>query len=230
MNTQTPSLPSSGTATNGYEVYASSGREEMLPFIPEGAKTFLDVGCSVGNFGALLKSRREAEVWGVETNPEAAAFASERLDYVINAPFDTQLDLKSKRFDCVIFNDVLEHMVDPYSALEHTKSLLLPGGHVVASIPNVRYFGNMWPLIVHRSWEYVESGILDRTHLRFFTVDSIRSMFVNLGYTIDQLVGINALEEYDTYFVRKYRILNFLALNRLDDMRWMQFAVVAHTS
>jgi hypothetical protein len=118
-------------------------------------------------------------------------------------------------------------MVDPYSALEYAKSLLSPGGKVVASIPNVRYFGNMWLLLVHRSWEYTDAGILDRTHLRFFTKKSIEAMFSDAGYAIETLEGINPVEIYEPWFRSKFRALNTLTFSAINDMRWLQFAVVA---
>ena len=212
---------------NSCEVYAGTDRREMLRFVPDDAATVLDVGCSVGNFGALLKNDRNVEVWGVEIDPEAVAIANGKLDKVICGPFDAALPLAERHFDCIVFNDVLEHMVDPYSALRFAKQLLAPKGRIVASIPNVRYFGNMWLLVKHKSWKYEDAGILDRTHLRFFTESSIRDMFTDAGYVIETMQGINPLEEIDNYFVTKFRLLNFLSMNSFADMRWLQFAVVA---
>lgn len=212
---------------NSFEVYESAVRSEMLEFIPETAEKILDVGCSVGNFGQLLKSEKTVEVWGVEIDRQATEMASEKLDKVLCGEFGGGLNLPEEYFDCVVFNDVLEHMVDPYEALRFTKRLLKKDGKVVASIPNVRYFDNIWNLVVHCRWDYVDAGILDRTHLRFFTKKSIRSTFTNLGFEIETLKGINPLEKYDAYYLRKFNFLNFLSLKRIEDMRWMQFAVVA---
>lgn len=212
---------------NDFNVYASVERHEMLRFVPESAETILDVGCSVGNFGEMLKAQRSAEVWGVEIDEDAAKIASQKLDKVFNDSFDEKLNLPEKKFDCIVFNDVLEHMIDPYSALEYAKKLLTENGVVVASIPNVRFFSNVILLMVHKNWEYVDSGILDRTHLRFFTKKSIESTFTQQNYSIEQLTGINPLEETDTHYVRKFKILNFLTLGHIEDMRWLQYAVVA---
>jgi len=212
---------------NDYRVYEESVRREMLPFVPENAKTILDVGCSVGNFGEMLKVERGAEVWGIEPDQEAAFLAARRLDNVLCGHFDPNLDLANKRFDCIVFNDVLEHMVDPYSALEYAKSLLVPKGVVVASIPNVRYFMNVWNLLVYRAWDYVDTGILDRTHLRFFTRDSIVRTFVKHGFRIQSITGINSLAMCNPSMRLKFSVLNLVTLNRSSDMKWMQFAVVA---
>jgi hypothetical protein len=115
-------------------------------------------------------------------------------------------------------------MPHPEKALVAAKRLLRSGGHIVASIPNMRYFPVMWNLIRHRSWEYADSGVLDRTHLRFFTDCSIKAMFERAGYKVEKLEGINAFLWGST---RRFRILNALTLGRISDMRYQQFAVVA---
>lgn len=214
-------------AKNSFEVYESMVRSEMLEFIPETATKILDVGCSVGNFGELIKSKRNVEVWGVEIDENASSKASEKLDKVLCGAFGDKLDLPKNYFDCVVFNDVLEHMIDPFEALEFVKNILSNDGVVVASIPNVRYFDNIWNLIVHQKWEYVDAGILDRTHLRFFTKNSITSTFGDLGYNIEMIEGINPLDIHDAYYMKKFNFLNLISFKRIEDMRWMQFAVIA---
>jgi 2-polyprenyl-3-methyl-5-hydroxy-6-metoxy-1,4-benzoquinol methylase len=214
-------------AENDFEVYAASVRREMLPYVPESAAVILDVGCSVGNFGELLKKERGAEVWGVETDETAAALAGRKLDKVICGEFKRELGLPEKKFDCIVFNDVLEHMIDPYGAIRYAKELLNERGRIVASIPNVRYFGNVWQMLVKKDWEYVDTGILDRTHLRFFTKKSIAALFTNLGCRIETLEGINAVDYCDPRFRNPFRLLNLFTLGQIEDMRWLQFAVVA---
>ena len=213
---------------NPYEVYAKVNRSEMLPFIPETAQRILDVGCGVGNFGEVLKSKRAVEVWGIEPNKDAADIAARKLDNAICGLFDENSGLPAKHFDCIVFNDVLEHMVDPHSALLYAKQLLRDNGKIVASIPNVRYFDNLWTLVINRDWEYVDAGILDRTHLRFFTVNSIPTLFRNADYRIDSMKGINSLKYCNPERMKQYRIINnLLLLNSLRDTYWLQFAVVA---
>src|SRR5262249_12512675 len=141
-----------------------------------------------------------------------AEVAERRLDHVINDQFGRNCELNGKRFDCIVFNDVLEHMIDPYSALVYAKESLVPNGRVVASIPNVRYFDNVWSLLIDGSWEYCDAGILDRTHLRFFTKKSIESMFVDLGYDIEVLKGINSVDWAHPELRQRFRFLNFLTM------------------
>ncbi len=213
---------------NDFDAYTQLQRDEMLSFIPKNASTILDVGCALGLFGQLLKQKREVEVWGVEINESAASSAALKLDKVVCGAFNKHLNLPSKKFDCIIFNDVLEHLVDPYDALIFAKGLLQEGGTVVASIPNVRYFDNIWKLLVDKDWQYTQHGILDRTHLRFFTRRSILSTFETLGYCVESLRGINPLEKEHPHRVKKFNFLNFIFCNSLEDMRYTQFAVVAH--
>lgn len=219
----------SSSATNDFQAYSGPGsdRKEMLDFVPSSAKVVLDVGCSVGNFGALLKKERGVEVWGIEADPQAADIASDKLDKVVAGLFGQKQELNEKKFDCIVFNDVLEHMVDPYSALAYAKTLLNPKGHIVASIPNVRYFDNLWKLVINGSWEYEDTGLLDRTHLRFFTKSSIEKMFSEQGYAIERITGISAVDWCHPERRQLFRFLNFLLLNRLAETRWLQFAVVA---
>jgi 2-polyprenyl-3-methyl-5-hydroxy-6-metoxy-1,4-benzoquinol methylase len=202
-------------------------RSEMIRFVPQWASKILDVGCAIGNFGYSLKLERPVEIWGVEISEYAASIASQKLDRVICAPFDEKLELPENEFDCIVFNDVLEHLVDPYSALLYSKKLLKRNGVIVASIPNVRYFDNIWQLIVHKNWEYTEDGILDRTHLRFFTKRSVQASLNRLGYSIECIEGINSLNKNNSSLLRRFNFLNFLFLNQLEDMRYLQFAIVA---
>jgi len=202
--------------------YFSSARSEMVRFIPATAKRILDVGCGEGAFGSHLKEKLGAEVWGAELIQSAADVASQRLDNVICGDIVRQLaQLPNEYFDCVIFNDVIEHIVDPYSMLFEVKQKLTRNGVVVCSIPNVRYFRNLFNLVVRSEWRYEECGILDKTHLRFFTKKSISEMFKSLGYEVVSLEGINRTPSW------KVAVFNFVSLGLLHDTRYMQFACVA---
>lgn len=210
------------------EPYFKVQRPEMLCYIPKGITRVLDVGCGDGTFGCLLKSEHNIEIWGIEPNTYAAESATCKLDRVICGFFDTKLDLPKKAFDCIIFNDVLEHLVNPFEALLYCKQLLRDEGCLVASIPNVRYFDNIWNLLVNKSWEYTDWGILDKTHLRFFTKKSIYLMFEKLGYKISLIEGINSLQVLHPHQVKRFKLLNQILLNKIEDMNYLQFAVVAH--
>ena len=203
--------------------YYALERREMLEFVPAGARRVLDVGCAGGYFGELLHKERGAEVWGVEVVPSVAAMAATRLHRVIAAPFSPDTaDLPRRSFDAVLFNDSLEHFPAPEPPLAFAADLLAEGGVVVASIPNVRYIEHLLHLLVERDWHYAECGILDRTHLRFFTKLSIERTFQEAGYRIRSITGIRPYQGG-----RKYRTLLRLLGERIEDTRFMQFVVVA---
>lgn len=97
--------------------YPHAARQDMCQFVPAGAVKVVDIGCNTGAFGESLKADRIVEVWGIEPNSNAAEKASHLLDKVINAPFDADVALPDAVFDVVVFNDVLEHLADPWEAL-----------------------------------------------------------------------------------------------------------------
>lgn len=203
--------------------YYTRDREEMLKFIPRTSSKILDVGCGSGSFGAILKSQKDVEVWGVEISEDAAKEAVTRIDRIIIGDIESEeLGLPLNYFDCIILNDVLEHLLYPWNVLVKFKTYLQNGGYIIASIPNVRYYPNIRDLIVRKNWEYKDEGILDKTHLRFFTERTIKKMFVICGYANITIKGIN-----EKQFSWKLKILNYLLRHSLDDMKYLQFAVVA---
>lgn len=203
--------------------YYGHPRREMAGFVPQGTKVMLDIGCGAGAFAAGLKQDgRQVEIWGVEMCPEAAKLAAEVLDEVLVGDFASVLpELPLGRFDCIVLNDVLEHVVHPEEVLRRIKPLLAPGATVVASIPNVRHFFNVLNLVVHGRWDYTDEGILDRTHLRFFTRSSMKRMFLESGFQVESMHGINPTGSL------KFKLMNLLTLGQWSDMKFLQFAVVA---
>jgi 2-polyprenyl-3-methyl-5-hydroxy-6-metoxy-1,4-benzoquinol methylase len=207
------------------DLYFSQPRPEMMQYIPAVAKRILDVGCGEGVFGAQLKQRNQAEVWGIELEPAIAERAAKRLDKVLCGDVSQQLQsLPEEYFECAIFNDVLEHLADPYSVLRTIRQKLAPGGVIVCSIPNVRFFRNLFNLVVRGQWRYEEAGIMDKTHLRFFTKKSIREMFDSLNYHILKLEGINATPSW------RVRLLMLGTFGLVNDTQYLQFACVAQPS
>ncbi|HRP02391.1 MAG TPA: class I SAM-dependent methyltransferase [Candidatus Kapabacteria bacterium] len=202
--------------------YFGQSRPEMLEFIPKDTKNILEFGCSNGLFGQSVKDMLKVSYWGVEINKNAAIEATKVLDKVINTDINDSWELLPLHsFDCIVFNDVLEHLIDPYSVLNKCKDYLSDSGVVVTSIPNVRFIDNLINLIIYKHWQYTSSGILDITHLRFFTKRSIIEMFNTLGYDV-KIKGINM-----SVMTFKIRIFHLLTLNYFEDTRFLQFACVA---
>jgi SAM-dependent methyltransferase len=215
----------SDTAAKPREYYGRP-RREMRPFVPAGARRLLDVGCGAGAFAAGLKQERPGlAAWGVEMDPEAAALAGEVLDRVLVGDVHAVLpQLAGERFDAIVLNDVLEHVMEPEQLLAALAPLLSDGGCVVASVPNVRHFPNVVDLAVRGRWEYTDEGILDRTHVRFFTRRSLEGLFAAGGLVLENATGINGTGSL------AFRLVNLLTLGRWADMRWLQFACVARAA
>jgi len=200
--------------------YAGSSREHIERHIASTARSLLDVGCGFGDFGAYVKRMRPAlEVWGLDVAQAVAETATDRLDHFVLGAFPD--DAPSGQFDCITFNDTLEHFPDPWKALRHTRTLLTPGGEVVASIPNVRHYSVLRPLVLGGRWTYRDSGILDRTHLRFFTRRSAVDLFESTDYEVLEVVPANV--------DNGGRAIRFLALlgSRTVEFRATQFVVRA---
>ena len=158
--------------------YYQGARPEMVDLVPKTAETILDIGCGEGHFAAGLKKELGAEVSGIELDEKSAALAVEKLDKVYSGDVNEIIKgLPESYYDCITCNDVLEHLVDPYSILKQLKSKLAPEGLIVSSIPNVLYFRVLANLLFKGDWKYENEGVLDRTHLRFFTRKSIIRMF-----------------------------------------------------
>ncbi len=208
-------------------LYYRNQRPEMLEFIPGDAAVLLEVGCGTGAFAGSLKKVHQGtgmtlELWGVEMDEDAAREASKVLDRVLQGDVATVLpDLPTAHFDCLVLNDVIEHVLDPAALLRSLRPLLKPGGHLVTSIPNVRYFFNVVDLAVHGRWDYTDEGILDRTHLRFFTRSSMIRLLEECGFDKVTSKGINPTGSL------KFRLANLVTLGRWSDMKYLQFACLA---
>ena len=202
--------------------YYNDERLEMLDFLPANAKKVLDVGCGNGVFASIIKEKNEAEVWGIELMEQEAVKAKERLHKTFIGPCEDHIDaLPDHYFDAIYFNDVLEHLVDPYMILEKIKHKLSTNGIVISSIPNLRYHNVFMKLVFKKEFEYQSDGVLDKTHLRFFTKKSIQRMYTNLGYEVLTHVGINGSKSLKPIL---YNIPMFFTAM---DIKYPQYATVA---
>jgi len=151
---------------------------------------FLELGCATGAFGAEVKKKFPgASVVGIEAGRAACEVAATRIDRVVCTRLE-DLDLAAQgfqpgEFDCLIAADILEHLVNPWDALVRVKPFLAPNALVLASIPNARNLALVANLLVKGEWAYADRGLLDITHLRFFTLASIRQMFEETGYRFE---------------------------------------------
>lgn len=205
--------------------YYAQSRPEMLTYIPPDTKTLIDIGCGGGRFGAGVKELLpDCEVWGLEAVESVAKEAEQRADKMICSTIEKAADiLPSAYFDVVTMNDVLEHLPYPEPALELLRRILKPNGRLVMSLPNVRYYINVKDLLFKKDWAYQDFGVLDRTHLKFYTQKSAVRTLEQNGFKTSLVQGING-----TKIKAHYRALFALAPGFFRDTRTPQFAMVAH--
>ena len=152
-------------------------------------ESILEVGCASGYFGSTLQ-HDGYNVTGVEPTPEAAAEAAKVINEVHACDLNEFFRKHPKRcFDTIVFGDVLEHLTDPENVLKECLEHLSTDGSIVCSIPNVSHI-SVRALLLEGRWEYKETGILDSTHLKFFTLESIQELFSDCGYEITALQAV----------------------------------------
>lgn len=169
--------------------YSFSPRRDLMSLMDfsKAGLRVLEIGCACGvtlrEIGARSSSAR---LYGVELNEKAAEIA---------APYATILSMDverldpsqvAERFDYIVMGDVIEHLQNPWKAIENMRELLAPGGEVIASIPNVGHISNLYE-VLSGNWTYKSMGLLDRTHLRFFTKKEIIKLFQEAQFDIQDM-------------------------------------------
>lgn len=206
--------------------YYRNERRALSAHIPAGDNVILDIGCGAGHFGAYLKHcGKAATVVGIELFPEVAEEARSLLDAVACANLDEYdfahmaEDLGYEKFDIITCADVLEHVRDPWGTLERLSGYLGENGMVIVSIPNVRHWSVLLPLLFRGRWDYRDAGIMDRTHLRFFTKATAVEMVRRSGLmpsSVNPLLGF------------RWRTISRWTLGLLEEFLAVQYVIVAH--
>ena len=147
-------------------------RREIEPLLPKSPNRILEVGAGAGGTLKWLKTiYPEAETTAVELNPDLLDELKQNVDVAVIGQIDeTFTELKT--YDLILLLDVLEHLPDSTTTLRKLSKLLEPGGQVIVSVPNIAHLSVSVPLLLKRRFNYQDSGILDRTHLRFFVEDT----------------------------------------------------------
>jgi 2-polyprenyl-3-methyl-5-hydroxy-6-metoxy-1,4-benzoquinol methylase len=216
--------------------YFNAERGVIAKFLPENYENVLEVGCAAGGFSRHLPKAKQ--IWGIEPNLNAASEAKLRLMRVLEGTYgEVENELPDNYFDLLICNDVIEHMSDHDAFFTQVRKKMKPGAILVGSLPNIRHVTALVKLIFLKDWRYSSSGILDRTHLRFFTEKSIQRMFVEHSLQVEKMSGVGSV--ISNGFLRDGNPLSFaqqfalrsamvaitaLSFGTLSDLQYPQYA------
>ncbi|MGA2954109.1 MAG: class I SAM-dependent methyltransferase [Thermodesulfobacteriota bacterium] len=205
---------------NSSDRYYNMFKSGIASLIPEGSHVILDMGCAAGVLGRRLKELNKAkEVVGVEIFKEAADEAAKYYEIIHHGDIEELKLPYENYFDFVVCADILEHLRDPWNILRQVHTWLKNDGSVIICIPNVRYWRVLRDLIFHGSWRYADAGILDKTHLRFFTRRSFLGPLAEAGFEVQymrmEIIGI------------KHEIANRITFRCLEEFMGKQVTIVA---
>ncbi len=203
--------------------YFGNVRLEIIPLLPAKIDRVFEVGCGSGDTLAYIKSKYGCEFTaGLEIFKDVAEIAKQKVDMVIEGSIEiVEIPIDPNTIDVILCLDVLEHLVDPWTVVQRLHPLLKPDGVLICSIPNVRNFRVLLPLLLQGQWRYLDDGILDKTHLRFFTKKTAIKLAECSGLTVDLIesTGLDARS--------KAGIINNLTLSIFKPFLEMQYLIRA---
>ena len=200
--------------------YYNQDRPSITSLVQSGRHVILDLGCGAGVVGQkLMASGKAAEVIGVELFAPAAKRAATHYSKVYCEDIEAMELPYASYFDYVICGDILEHLKDPYTVVKRIWSWLKDDGLLVCSVPNVRYWKVIVRLLFLGAWDYSDAGVLDRTHLRFFTRKTCFRMLEDAHFRV----------RFSRTLIsgRRYQFLNRLSLGVFEDLFGSQLVVLA---
>jgi 2-polyprenyl-3-methyl-5-hydroxy-6-metoxy-1,4-benzoquinol methylase len=166
--------------------YFSLVRKDILPMLPKNCSDVIELGCGDGGTLAWLKASGQAlHTTGMELCAMPASLARTQVDHVIEGNIELTIkDVLHESCDLVLCLDVLEHLVDPWTVVQELYAILRPGGSIIISLPNVRNYRVVLPLLFNGTWRYQKDGIMDHTHLRFFSREGAEKILTQNGFII----------------------------------------------
>jgi SAM-dependent methyltransferase len=174
-------------ATKGSD-YFSSARVDVIGLLKDRYSAALEIGCGSGETMGEMRSRGLVEsAVGIEGFPDAAQLSSRYFDKVICADLNVYSGYEELgKFDLVLCLDVLEHLMHPELVLERLKEVMGPSAKIYVSLPNVRFAPVVFSLVFSGRWDYADNGVLDRTHIRFYTRKTGRELLEKSGFVVEK--------------------------------------------
>lgn len=206
-----------------YDIISAIQKDALEPF------RVLDIGCGCGSTLLEIKNQyKNAEIYGVEIDPAPARIAAS-IATVYNIDIEQEdLPLSDEKFDYILCSDVLEHLKDPWTVVRELRKKLTNNGILIASIPNIMHISVIMELIAG-SFNYTDAGILDKTHLRFFTLNTMLAMFAEAGYKKTVYLPLNvSSSEQHAGFVNMFCSLT--SFDKKAEFEAIQFLIMAYNS
>lgn len=205
--------------TDGVDQYHKHVRSDVFDIVPQPAGRVLDLGGGVGATGAALKRARGAT--HVVVADLVAGDTADGVDVAVSGNLEDPTFLRTLLadhgpFDTILCLDVLEHLRDPWTVVGELRSGLAENGVIVASIPNINHHSLVLPLVFRGRYELQDAGLLDRTHLRWFTKASAIEMMTQSGLKLETVSG---------YLGRKKGLINALTFGTLARFMIMQYLI-----
>jgi 2-polyprenyl-3-methyl-5-hydroxy-6-metoxy-1,4-benzoquinol methylase len=204
-------------------------RREIKPLLPKSPTRILEVGAGAGGTLKWLKTLYpQAETTAVELNPDLLDELKHNADVAVIGPIEEALS-ELKSYDLILLLDVLEHLPDSTTTLRKLSKLLVGGGHVIVSVPNIAHLSVSVPLLLKRRFDYQDAGILDRTHLRFFVEETAIKLLndANLIVTSALISGVQGpkvkwLDLLSFGLLRHHLAKQYIMLGQLSDRKIVQ--------
>ena len=204
--------------SSGIADYYVAGRPEFVSFVRESGPfdTSIDIGCAGGRLGAELLSTKIVNACdGIEPFPAAAALARDLLRQVWHGTFETVVnEVPWHDYELLVMADVLEHLADPWTVLRQLHEKTAPNCRLALSVPNVRHYKVVLPLLFRDEFRYRDHGIMDRTHLHFYTRSSIIETLSECGWKVTRL-GSHMKKSYRRQYFPTRLLEPFLAVQYL---------------
>jgi SAM-dependent methyltransferase len=185
--------------------YYSHLNMPLLSLVQNVPKRILEIGCASGQTLSYLKLKGAELTVGVEISPDVARIAEKRIEVdrvIVGSIEELDLGYPENYFDLIVVGFVIEHVSDPWAVMKKINFLLKKEGQLIGSLPNVRHFSVILPLLLFGKWEYVEEGIMDWTHLRFFTKQTIQNLFKDSNFYELKIIPV--------FTSRKMKLINLL--------------------